>query len=149
VEGLPAGEGDRAELSELAFAGAGSGGFAIDEYQIPQVHVHVEDSPRRVQGADAPSWSPRRDRTAPRRSASAVDRHLGQPRAAISVRGGILCKVVKNPTQAAFSSAPDAVATALEAERVVPAESWPADTGLVRVRLAPRAGDAVPRAGDY
>jgi hypothetical protein len=39
-------------------------------------------------------------------------------------------------TQAALASAPDAIATALEAQRAMLTESWPADNGPLRVRMA-------------
>jgi class 3 adenylate cyclase len=81
--------------------------------------------------------------------ANAVERHLTLLSTAIKAHGGVLFKVVGDATQAAFPNAPDATATALEAQRALLTESWPADFGSLRVRMALHAGEAVPRNGDY
>jgi hypothetical protein len=44
MERLPAGEVNRAELCELPFARARSGGLAIDEYQVLQMEEEVHHS---------------------------------------------------------------------------------------------------------
>ncbi len=87
-----------------------------------------------------------RDRAA---MAAAVDRHLALLRAAIEANGGVLFKVVGDAVQAAFHTAPQAVAAALAGQQALLAADWP-ETGPLRVRMALHAGEAAPDArGDY
>ena len=81
--------------------------------------------------------------------AVAVDHHLALLRSATTAHGGIFFNIVGDATQVAFASAPDAVATALEAQRAMLTESWPAMIGPLRVRTALHAGEAVASDGDY
>jgi class 3 adenylate cyclase len=87
-----------------------------------------------------------RDRAA---MAKAVDRHLVLLRAAIEIHGGVLFKIVGDAVQAAFPTAAGAIATAVEAQQALLAESWPEPPGPLRVRMALHAGEATPRHGDY
>ena len=80
--------------------------------------------------------------------ARAVDRHLLLLRIAIETRGGVSFKVVGDALQAAFATAPAAVAAALDAQRALLAEDWGAP-GPLRVRMALHSGAADPRDGDY
>ena len=81
--------------------------------------------------------------------ASAVARHLAFLRASVEAHNGILFKVVGDAVQAAFPTAPDAVAAALAAQRALVQEAWPKSVGSVRVRIALHAAAATPRDGDY
>src|SRR4051795_5061951 len=65
--------------------------------------------------------------------ASAVARHLTLLRATTESHGGALFKVVGDAVQAAFPTAPDAVATALDAQRTLDNESWPEQVGELPV----------------
>jgi len=86
------------------------------------------------------------DRTA---MADAVERHLILLRQAIETHGGVLFKVVGDAVQAAFSTAPQAVAAALTAQRTLLVEDW-GPLGPIRVRIALHAGEAEPdERGDY
>ena len=87
-----------------------------------------------------------RDRTA---TAADVDRHFALLRGAIERHGGVLFKVVGDAGQAAFPSAPEAVAAAAEAQRALLDASWSPLCGPLHVRMALHAGEAVPRDGDY
>jgi predicted ATPase/class 3 adenylate cyclase len=81
--------------------------------------------------------------------AEAVARHLALLDAAIQVHGGVHFKTVGDAVQAAFATAPAAVAAALAAQRALLAEDWGAIGGL-RVRMAVHAGEAAPdERGDY
>src|SRR5262245_44021904 len=80
---------------------------------------------------------------------SAVERHLALLRTAIEAHGGIHFKTLGDAVQAAFPSAPQAVAAAIAGQRALLAEDWAAVGGL-QVRMALHAGDATPdQRGDY
>jgi class 3 adenylate cyclase len=87
-----------------------------------------------------------RDRSA---MATAVNRHIAVLRKAIKSHHGVLYKVVGDATQAAFATAPGALAAALSGQRALLAEDW-GDIGPLRVRMALHAGEAEPDPiGDY
>lgn len=86
-----------------------------------------------------------RDRPA---MAAAVDRHMALLRSAIETHGGVPFKMIGDAIQAAFSSVPDAVAAALDAQRTLLAEDW-GGHGPLRVRMALHVGEATPRDHDY
>jgi class 3 adenylate cyclase len=87
-----------------------------------------------------------RDRAA---MASAVARHLELLDAAIAAHGGVHFKTVGDAVQAAFPTAPEAIAAALDAQRMLLSENW-GGTGPLHVRMALHAGEAVPdERGDY
>src|SRR5688500_3136713 len=80
---------------------------------------------------------------------AAVDRHLILLGDAIADADGVHFKTVGDAVQAAFPTAPAAVAAAVAAQRALLAEDWSA-IGGVRVRMALHAGEAEPDArGDY
>jgi class 3 adenylate cyclase len=81
--------------------------------------------------------------------AATVDRHLHLLRAEIEAHGGAQFKTVGDAVQAAFSTAPSAIAAAVAAQRTLQAEHWPDPPGPLHVRMALHAGEAVPRDGDY
>ena len=79
----------------------------------------------------------------------AVERHLELLDAAIAAHGGIHFKTVGDAVQAAFATAPDALAAAVQAQQAIAAEPW-ALPAPIRVRMALHAGEATPdAAGDY
>jgi class 3 adenylate cyclase len=81
--------------------------------------------------------------------ASAVARHLTLLRTAIEAHGGVLFKVVGDAVQAAFPTAPDAVAAALEAQRSLVRETWSQIDGPITIRMALHTTAATPQDGDY
>ena len=81
--------------------------------------------------------------------AAAVARHLTLLRAATEAHHGVLFKVVGDAVQAAFPTAPHAVAAALDAQRTLGQETWPEGIGPVRVRMALHTSAATPQDGDY
>src|SRR5215213_7230378 len=87
-----------------------------------------------------------RDRAA---MASVVARHLALLDAAVTAHGGVHFKTVGDAVQAAFPTAPQAVAAALSAQLALLTEDW-GDIGELRVRMALHAGEAEPDPrGDY
>jgi predicted ATPase/class 3 adenylate cyclase len=86
-----------------------------------------------------------RDREAMR---AAVERHFALLRAAIRTHGGVLFKTVGDAVQAAFATAPAAIAAAVDAQRALLAEEWGGIEPL-RVRMALHAGEAMMREGEY
>ncbi|HEU5433327.1 MAG TPA: AAA family ATPase, partial [Thermomicrobiales bacterium] len=79
----------------------------------------------------------------------AVQRHLALLDAAIAAHDGAHFKTIGDAVQAVFPTARDGLAAAVDAQRALAAEPWPAATGPLRVRMALHAGDAAPVAGDY
>ena len=81
--------------------------------------------------------------------AAAVDRHLVLLEQAIVSHNGVRFKTVGDAVQAAFPTAPEAVAAALCAQQALLAEDWRTPEPL-RVRMALHAGEAIPDdRGDY
>jgi class 3 adenylate cyclase len=81
--------------------------------------------------------------------AAAVERHLGLLRAAVEAHNEVLFKVVGDGLQTIRATAPQAVAAALNAQRLLLAEAWDAIDGLP-VRMALHVGEADPdQLGNY
>src|ERR671913_842519 len=81
--------------------------------------------------------------------AAAVERHIALLDAAIQAHGGVHFKTVGDAVQAAFPTAPAAVAAAVDGQRALLAEVW-GELGPLRVRMALHAGEAIPDdRGDY
>ena len=78
----------------------------------------------------------------------AVDRHLAILTAAVTAHGGVHFKTVGDAIQAAFPTAPAALAAAVDAQLALTAESWER-TGPLRVRMVIHAGEATPAADGY
>src|SRR4051812_34741895 len=78
----------------------------------------------------------------------ALARHDALVRAAIHDHDGHVVKTMGDAFHAVFVRAPDAVATALDAQRRLQAESW-GEIGPIRVRMAVHTGAAEERRGDY
>ncbi|HET7092880.1 MAG TPA: adenylate/guanylate cyclase domain-containing protein, partial [Thermomicrobiales bacterium] len=79
---------------------------------------------------------------------AAVERHLALLRTTVEANDGVLFKTIGDAIQAAFPTAPAALAAALEAQRALAVESW-GDLGSLQVRMALHTGVATPRDGDY
>ncbi len=87
-----------------------------------------------------------RDRQA---MATAVQRHITLLDTAIQAHSGVHFKTTGDAVQAAFPTAPAAVAAAVEGQRALLAEEWGL-AGELRVRMALHAGEAEPDArSDY
>jgi predicted ATPase/class 3 adenylate cyclase len=78
----------------------------------------------------------------------ALDRHHDLLRSAIRAHAGVPFKTVGDAFQAAFPSAPQAVAAAAGAQRALAAAEWP-ETGSILVRMAIHVGEAHPVDDDY
>ena len=84
----------------------------------------------------------------PERMTNVVARIDELLRRAAHAHDGYLFKTVADATYAAFDTAPDALRTAVHAQRLLGEEPWP--TGLApRVRMALHTGAAEHRDGDY
>lgn len=81
--------------------------------------------------------------------AETVARHIDVLGQALRDHGGVHFKTVGDAVQAAFPTAPAALAAALAGQRAILAETWPTGEPL-RVRMALHAGEAEPDSqGDY
>src|SRR5918994_975090 len=78
----------------------------------------------------------------------ALARHDALIRAAIHEHDGHVGKTMGDAFHAVFVRAPDAVASALDAQRRLQAEPW-GEIGPIRVRMAVHTGTAEERDGDY
>src|SRR5215216_7196403 len=78
-----------------------------------------------------------------------VERHHTLMRTAIETHHGVLFKRVGDGIQAAFFTAPDAVAAALDAQRSLAANHWSVVDGTFTVRMALHTTAAEPRDRDY
>ena len=68
----------------------------------------------------------------------------------IEAQGGVVFKVIGDASQAAFPTAPSAIAAAVAAQRAFLTERWADPPGPLRVRMALHAGEATPdERGDY
>jgi predicted ATPase/class 3 adenylate cyclase len=79
----------------------------------------------------------------------AVERHFALVCASIDAHNGVRFKVVGDAVQAAFPTAPDGVAAALETQQGLLREVWPEGIGPMRVRMALHTAAATPQDGDY
>lgn len=70
-------------------------------------------------------------------------------RNAIETNGGYAYKMIGDAFQAAFPTAPQALRAAIDAQRTLHSETWPAETGEVRVRMALHTGVTEERGDDY
>jgi len=84
----------------------------------------------------------------PQAMRGALARHEAILRQAIESRGGVVFKTIGDAVCAAFSSAPQALAAVLAAQRALQAEAWGA-AGVLRVSMALHSGSAEARDGDY
>ncbi|HZS00248.1 MAG TPA: tetratricopeptide repeat protein [Chloroflexota bacterium] len=92
--------------------------------------------------------STRRWEQHPEAMRTALARHDALLRAAIEAHDGYVFKTVGDAFCAAFSTAPDALEAALDAQRALFAEAW-GPVGPLRVRMVLHTGDADERGGDY
>src|SRR5918995_4068259 len=80
---------------------------------------------------------------------TAVKRHLALLTCAVDAHNGTVFKVVGDAVQAAFPTAPDAIAAALHAQQSLLGDDWAEVDGLP-VRIALHVGEATPDdRGDY
>lgn len=84
----------------------------------------------------------------PEEMATALRRHDELLRRAIKRNRGYVVKTMGDAFHAAFRTAGEAAAAAIEIQHLVASESWPAPTEL-RVRVAIHTGQCVERDGDY
>ncbi|MHB8432788.1 MAG: ATP-binding protein [Candidatus Tyrphobacter sp.] len=95
-----------------------------------------------IEGSTA-RWESHADAMAP-----ALLRHDALVRSAIEAHNGYVFKTIGDAFCAAFTTAPDALVAALDAQRALAAEDFSA-VGGIRVRMALHAGTANERDGDY
>ena len=79
---------------------------------------------------------------------SALARHDELVRAAVAAGGGVVVKGTGDGVHAAFSTAADAVASAVVAQQAISSERWE-DAASLRVRMGLHTGEAEARGGDY
>jgi predicted ATPase/class 3 adenylate cyclase len=79
--------------------------------------------------------------------AAALARHDAVLREAIAGHGGVVFSTGGDGLGAVFARAPDGVAAACDAQRLIGSEAWPGRP--LRVRMALHTGDAEERDGDY
>jgi class 3 adenylate cyclase len=79
---------------------------------------------------------------------AALARHDAILREAIAAHGGIVFKTIGDGVCAVFTSAPQTLGAALDAQRTLHAEVWDA-AGPLRVRMALHTGTAEVRGGEY
>ena len=78
----------------------------------------------------------------------AYGRHESILRQVVAAHGGYAYKMIGDAFQIAFETAPEALATALNAQRALNTEPWPNNTPL-RVRMALHTGVTEERGDDY
>lgn len=79
----------------------------------------------------------------------AAARHDALLKEVVARYGGRVVKSTGDGLHGAFESAADGVAAALAAQRALAAESWPEDTGPLKVRMGLHTGESEEREGDY
>jgi class 3 adenylate cyclase len=84
----------------------------------------------------------------PEAMSRALSRHDELVRNTVETHGGFVFKTVGDAFYVAFSTATEAVAAALDVQRVLLSEEWE-ETGPLRVRMALRTGEAEERGRDY
>jgi len=80
---------------------------------------------------------------------AAVERHDALMRAAIEAYGGSVFRIMGDAFCASFSTAPQALAAALDAQKSLHAEVWDPQVGPIKVRMALHTGVGEVRDGDY
>ena len=80
---------------------------------------------------------------------AALARHDALMRACIEENGGYIFRTVGDAFNVAFSTAPQALQAALDAQRALASEAWSNETGPIKVRMALHAGTPLIRDGEY
>jgi predicted ATPase/class 3 adenylate cyclase len=80
---------------------------------------------------------------------AAVQRHDGLMRSAIEAHRGSVFRIMGDAFCASFSTAPQALAAALDAQRALHAEAWDPSVAPLLVRMALHTGVGEVRDGDY
>jgi predicted ATPase len=81
--------------------------------------------------------------------AAALSDHDRLLRGVFERHAGYVFKTIGDEFCCAFQRAPDALAAAIEAMRVLHSHRWPREVGDVRVRMALHCGEAIAHDGDY
>ncbi|MDQ1458454.1 MAG: hypothetical protein QOH28_4074 [Actinomycetota bacterium] len=79
---------------------------------------------------------------------TALARHDALVRAAVAAHGGTIVKTTGDGAHAAFGAAADGVLAAIDAQRALDAEMWPAEAAI-SARMGVHTGAAEERDGDY
>ncbi|WP_455382869.1 ATP-binding protein, partial [Salinispira pacifica] len=87
--------------------------------------------------------------THPQQMKAVQVRHDDLVRRAVEECGGYVFKTVGDQTCAAFADANDGLRAAVDAQRAIQAEQWPAETGPLKVRMGLHTGSVEMRDGDY
>jgi Adenylate cyclase, family 3 (some proteins contain HAMP domain) len=93
--------------------------------------------------------STRRWETEPAAMARSLVLHNETLHAAFGHHGGVVFSTMGDGMAVAFSSAAGAVRAALEAQRALMAAPWPAETGVLKVRIGLHTDEAVLSDGQY
>ena len=80
---------------------------------------------------------------------AAVDRHDAILRQAIEAHNGTVFRMEGDAFRAAFATVSQSLDAAVASQQALAAESWPEETGPVRVRMALHSGAVEIRDGDY
>jgi predicted ATPase/class 3 adenylate cyclase len=86
---------------------------------------------------------------APMAMQDALARHDAILHAAVETHNGRIVKTTGDGLHAAFESAVDGVLAAVAMQQGMTGEDWPAETGLLRIRIGLHCGASQERAGDY
>jgi predicted ATPase/class 3 adenylate cyclase len=81
--------------------------------------------------------------------AAALVRHDVLLREAVETNKGRVIKTTGDGLHAVFQSPFDGLQAALDGQRAIEAESWPVDTGPLKVRMGLHTGESQERDGDY
>jgi predicted ATPase/class 3 adenylate cyclase len=93
--------------------------------------------------------STRRWEQHPAEMKAAVERHDAILRRTIEAHGGVVFRTMGDAFCASFPIAPDALVSAIDAQRVLHDEPWSEVTGPIKVRMALHTGIGEVRDGDY
>ena len=93
--------------------------------------------------------STRRWESHPVEMKAAVERHDALMQEAIHRHGGVVFRTEGDAFRAAFVTAPQALSAAIEAQRLLQAESWSAEIAPIKVRMALHTGVGEVRGNDY
>ena len=86
---------------------------------------------------------------APTAMRGALARHDAILRAAVEDHSGRIVKTTGDGMHAVFESAFDAIQAALSGQQAISANTWPVETGPLKVRMGLHTGESEEREGDY
>jgi predicted ATPase/class 3 adenylate cyclase len=132
-----AGAAAAAGIPAVPLAGAGgSAGAELPAGTVTFVFTDIEGSTRR--------WE-----SVPEAMARSLALHDRTLRAAFGHYGGVVYSTMGDGMAVAFASAAGAVGAVLEAQRALLAAPWPAETGVLKVRMGLHTDEAVLDDGQY